>query len=70
MLCAVLSQPHEIGRPIRVAKEHVFATVAALRDVVRDPGEDGAGESWHAGSVAASEKVCVPFIANSTTLTR
>src|SRR3989344_5050987 len=43
---AVLSQPREIGRSIRVAKEHVLAAVAALGDVVWNTGEDGAGDSW------------------------
>ena len=39
---AVFLEPGQIGGTVIVTEENIFATVAALSDVVRDTGKDGA----------------------------
>jgi len=35
--------PDEIGSPILVGEEHILPAIAALRDMRRDAGKEGAG---------------------------
>jgi hypothetical protein len=43
IFAGVLTQPIQIGVTIFIGKEHRVATVTALRDVMWDLGEYGAG---------------------------
>ena len=54
VLAAIGLEPGEIGAAVVVGKEDVLPAVAALGDVVRYPGKDGARQSGHAGMLAES----------------
>src|SRR4029450_7923989 len=52
VLIAIGLQPFEIGTAVLVGKEHVLAAIPPLRDMMRDVGEDSAGESGHVETLA------------------
>jgi len=53
---AGLGEEVAIERIIAVVEEHPLATVAALRDGMRRPGNDNAGKTRHEGWVAGSHQ--------------
>lgn len=46
----------EIGPPVTVGEEHRQPAIAALGDVVRDPGNDDAGETGHCRRLTAMRR--------------
>lgn len=69
MRVAVGLQPIQVRPAILVGEEHILAAIAALRDVVRETGKDGARQSGHAvkANSATQKREASPFLSAANT---